>query len=111
MDIQHAHNLDTALKALADGNRRAILASIRDEARPVGVIAQKVGLSQQTTSHHLRVLRKANLTTITKKGTQHIFSLDTDGLAIVRSYLNDFWPTRLSALKAAIESGSENSHG
>ena len=96
-------DLDLALRALADANRRAILAAIRAEPRPVGSIAEQVGLSQQTTSHHLGVLREAGLATGRREGTRHLFAVSTDGLAAVRSYLDDFWPAKLSALKAAIE--------
>lgn len=94
---------DRALRALADGNRRAILAVIKPGPQPVGTIASALGLSQQTTSHHLGVLRDAGLATSARDGTRHLYALDTDGLAAVRSYLDDFWPTRLAALKAAVE--------
>lgn len=99
-----ARDLDRALRALADGNRRAILAVLRDGPRPVGSIAQEVGLSQQATSHHLGTLRDAWLATSTREGTRHLFAIDTDGLAAVRSYLDGFWPAKLAALKAAVES-------
>ncbi|UNX55428.1 metalloregulator ArsR/SmtB family transcription factor [Georgenia sp. TF02-10] len=106
-----APDLDLALRALADPNRRAILSVIRAEPRPVGAIAERVGLSQQTTSHHLGVLRDAGLATGTRDGTRHLFAVRTDGLAAVRSYLDDFWPTRLSALKAAVESREQDDRG
>lgn len=104
MNAEAAPDLDQALRALADGNRRAILAAIRTSPKPVGTIAEELGLSQQTTSHHLGVLRKAGLTVGTREGTRHLFAVSTDGLAAVRTYLDDFWPTKLSALKAAVES-------
>ncbi|KAA0019492.1 ArsR/SmtB family transcription factor [Antrihabitans cavernicola] len=97
-------DLDRALRALADSNRRSILAVVRTGPQPVGVIAEEVGLSQQTTSHHLAVLRGAGLATSTRDGTRHLFAVNTDGLAAVRSYLDEFWPTKLAALKNAIES-------
>lgn len=103
MGAEPAPDLDLALRALADANRRAILTAIRAEPRPVGSIAERVGLSQQTTSHHLGVLRGAGLATSTSEGTRHLYAVRTDGLAAVRSYLDDFWPTRLSALKAVVE--------
>ncbi|WP_022886715.1 ArsR/SmtB family transcription factor [Glaciibacter superstes] len=103
MGAESAAELDLALRALADGNRRAILRAIRSVPRPVGSIAEEVGLSQQTTSHHLGVLREAGLAVGTRQGTRHLFAVDTDGLAAVRSYLDDFWPSKLSALKAVIE--------
>lgn len=96
-------NIDLAFRALADQNRRAILSAIRTEARPVGIIAQELGLSQQITSHHLAVLRDAGLATVTRQGTRHVFTVNTQGVAAIRSYLDDFWPTRLQALKEAVE--------
>lgn len=111
MGAEAAVDLDLALRALADGNRRAILRLIRSAPQPVGTIAEDVGLSQQTTSHHLGVLRKAGLAVSTREGTRHLFAIDTDGLAAVRSYLDDFWPGKLADLKAAIESRQEDSRG
>ncbi|MFT4231592.1 MAG: metalloregulator ArsR/SmtB family transcription factor [Leucobacter sp.] len=111
MGAEAAVDLDLALRALADGNRRAILRAIRSEPRPVGEIAEEVGLSQQTASHHLGVLSRAGLAAGTREGTRHLFAVDTDGLAAVRSYLDDFWPGRLAALKAAIESREGGDHG
>jgi DNA-binding transcriptional ArsR family regulator len=96
--------LDRALRALADGNRRAILYAVRDEPRPVGEVAEDVGLSQQATSHHLRVLRTAGLVTETRQGVKHLFAVSNDGFAAARSYLDDFWPSRLDALREAVES-------
>ncbi|QNE37241.1 ArsR/SmtB family transcription factor [Leifsonia shinshuensis] len=100
-------SLDAALTALADANRRAILAALRDGPTPVGRLASGLGLSQQTTSHHLGVLRRAGLVSASREGTRHLFVVDDDGLAAVRSYLDDFWPSRLAALKAAVESREE----
>ncbi|MDN5768946.1 MAG: metalloregulator ArsR/SmtB family transcription factor [Humibacillus sp.] len=101
--IASAH-LDEALSALADGNRRSILAVIRSGSRPVGEIARETGQSQQATTYHLGVLRSAGLVSGRRSGTRHLFAVDTDGLAAVRAYLDDFWPTGLVALKAAVES-------
>ncbi|AYD89119.1 ArsR family transcriptional regulator [Actinomyces sp. 2119] len=99
--------VDQALRALADGNRRAILEVIRAAPQPVGVIAQEVGLSQQAASHHLGVLSRAGLAVSAREGTRHLYAVRTDGLAAVRSYLDGFWPTRLAALKAAVEEGGQ----
>ena len=98
-----APDLDRALRALADSNRRSILAAVRSRPRSVGAIAEQVALSQQTTSHHLGVLRAAGLVSRTREGTRHLFAVDTDGLSAVRSYLDDFWPSKLAALKTAVE--------
>lgn len=111
MGAEFAVDLDLALRALADGNRRAILHVIRTEPRSVGHIAGEIGLSQQATSHHLGVLRDAGLATGTRESTRHLFVVNTDGLAAVRSYLDDFWPTKLATLKAAIEACGANDRG
>ena len=103
MTVEPSTDLDDALRALADSNRRAILQTIRSTPRSVGTIAEAVGLSQQATSHHLGVLRRAGLTSRSKDGTRHLFAVEVDGLAAVRTYLDDFWPSKLSALKSAVE--------
>lgn len=111
MGAEAVADLDLALRALADGNRRAILRVIRSAPRSVGSIAEEVGLSQQTTSHHLGVLRKSQLAVGTREGTRHLFAVNTDGIAAVRSYLDDFWPGKLSELKSVIEGREDGDHG
>lgn len=103
MAADPAPDLDLTLRALAEANRRAILAAVGPGPRSVGEIADEVGLSQQATSHHLGVLRGARLVTGTRVGTRHLFAVNTDGLAAVRTYLDGFWPARLAALKNAVE--------
>lgn len=111
MAAEPAVDLDLVLRALADTNRRAILTVIRSGPHPVGFIADQVSLSQQTTSHHLGVLRAAGLATSTREGARHLFAVRTDGLAAVRTYLDDFWPSKLAALKAAVESSKKDDNG
>jgi len=101
--VARTADLDVALKALADPNRRAILTVLRPGPHAVGAIAEEVGLSQQTASHHLRVLREAGLVVGSREGRRHLFAVDTGGLDAVRFFLDDFWPSRLAALKAAVE--------
>jgi DNA-binding transcriptional ArsR family regulator len=100
--------LDATLRALADGNRRAILDVVRDSPRAVGEIAAEVAMSQQAVSHHLRVLRGAGLVTETRVGTRHLFLVRTDGFDVVRQFVEGFWPERLAALKAAAEKQARN---
>jgi DNA-binding transcriptional ArsR family regulator len=93
MDMIKVHRLDSALRALADGNRRAILALVRDQPRAVGEIANRLPLTQQAVSHHLRVLRGAGLVTEEREGARHLFVVSTEGLRAVRDFLEGFWPT------------------
>jgi DNA-binding transcriptional ArsR family regulator len=95
--------VDAALRALADPSRRRILSVVRDRARAVGEIADAVAMSQQAVSHHLQVLHGAGLVTQQRERTRHLFMVRTDGLLVVRDFLDGFWPTHLAALKAAAE--------
>ena len=95
--------LDRAFHALADPNRRAILAVVRDGHRAVGDLAELLGLSQQNVSHHLKVLRDAGLVTGSRSGTRHLYAVRVEGLAVGKAFFDDFWPERLSALKRAVE--------
>lgn len=101
-----AGSLDHAFQALSDRNRRAILSIVRHQPRAVGQIAEALGLSQQTTSHHLKVLRAADLVTSSRDGTRQLYALRSDGLVTTRTYLEDFWPQHLRALKRAAEAAS-----
>lgn len=102
----HEEPVDAALRALADANRRRILAFVRDQPRAVGEIAQAVAMSQQAVSFHLRVLRGAGLVTERRERTRHLFLVRTDALLAVRELLDGFWPARLAALKQAAEAKS-----
>src|SRR5690242_8032697 len=96
-----AAGLDGALRALAEPNRRRILALVRDQPLAVGEIADAAQLSQQVVSHHLHVLRAAGLVAERRERTRHLFVVRTDGLLAVRQFLDDFWPSHLAALKQA----------
>jgi DNA-binding transcriptional ArsR family regulator len=99
--------LHSTLHALADGNRRAILHVVRDAPLAVGEIAVAVTMSQQAVSHHLRVLRGAGLVEETRDGTRHLFVVRNEGFDVVRQFVEDFWPARLVALKAAAEQAAQ----
>ncbi|MCU1493041.1 MAG: winged helix-turn-helix transcriptional regulator [Acidimicrobiaceae bacterium] len=98
-----SERLDSALRALADGNRRRILEVVRDADLPVGEIAGQIAMSQQAVSHHLAVLRGAELVVERRDGTKHLYGLRSDGLSVVQEYLGGFWPTQLTELKRVAE--------
>ena len=95
--------IDAALRALADGNRRRILAHVRERPLAVGELADRIDITQQAVSHHLRALRTAGLVTEQRAGTRHLFAVRSDGFDAVRHYLDDFWPGHLATLKSAVE--------
>lgn len=102
---------EVAWHALSDGNRRRILALVRDEPRAVGEVAARLGMSQQIASHHLRVLRGAGLVSEHRDRQRHLFVVSTDGLAAVSDFLAGFWPAQLRSLKRAAESAASKPKG
>ena len=91
------------LAALADPTRRRIFEIVAEGPTPVGEIAQRVPVSRPAVSQHLRVLRDAGLVRQQRLGTRHVHSLDASGLAVVRSYFDEFWERSLTAYKVALE--------
>jgi DNA-binding transcriptional ArsR family regulator len=96
-----------AITALADPTRRAVLEELRLGPRAVGEIALRLPVSRPAVSQHLRVLKEAGLVRDRAAGTRRIYSVNGDGLAELRDYVNDFWDDALAAFKAAAESTSE----
>jgi DNA-binding transcriptional ArsR family regulator len=73
--------------------------------------SQQMAMSQQAVSFHLQVLRGAGLVTERREQTRHLYSLRTDGLQVVRDFLDGFWPTHLAQLKYAAETEAKKRHG
>jgi DNA-binding transcriptional ArsR family regulator len=94
---------DNALKAIADPTRRKILELVKDEPASVVDIAKHFDATQQAISQHLQLLRNAGLLEFRKVGTRHLYVVRTDGFEPLAEFLEEFWPERLRALKAAAE--------
>jgi DNA-binding transcriptional ArsR family regulator len=90
-----------AITALADPTRRAVLEELRGGPRAVGEIAARLPVSRPAVSQHLRVLKDAGLVRDRAEGTRRLYSLNGDGLAELREYVNGFWDEALAAYKAA----------
>ncbi|MFJ4650117.1 ArsR/SmtB family transcription factor [Nocardia sp. NPDC088792] len=87
--------------ALADPQRRAILALLLESPRPVTEIAEACGLSQPGTSKHLRVLREAGLVVVRVDAQRRVYALDPAPMAALDAWLAPYrqlWSERLDAL-------------
>ena len=72
----------TFAKAIADGTRQRIMNLLCCQWHCVGDIVDRVGdVSQPTVSHHLGVLREANLVLMRRAGKQVFYSLDQAAVA------------------------------
>lgn len=87
---------ETALQALADPTRRAIVENLRAAPQPVGHLAKQFPISRPAISQHLRVLSEAGIVEARADGTRRVYSLSPDGLGAVREYLDTLWGDALS---------------
>jgi len=59
---------DSAFRALADPTRRRILELLAERDRTAGEIASEFSIAFPSVSHHLRVLKEAELVTAARQG-------------------------------------------
>jgi DNA-binding transcriptional ArsR family regulator len=95
--------VDTALVAIAEPRRRAILHLVRDRELPAGSIASHFEVSRPAISQHLRVLKDAGLVSERREGTRRLYRLRREGLDEVTRIIEAFWDDGLARLKAEAE--------
>src|SRR4051794_17608997 len=102
--------MEAALKAIAEPRRRAILQLVRDEERSAGEIASQFDVSRPAVSQHLSVLKEAGLVSERRNGTRRLYRARPEGLTELRTFLEEFWDTRLEALKREAEREERKKH-
>ena len=95
--------MDEALKALADGTRRRILALVSLQERTAGDIARHFPVSRPAISQHLKVLLDAGLVSVRGDGTKRFYQADVLGLDALRREMETLWLGRLNLLKQVAE--------
>lgn len=84
-------NFDQTFKALADGNRRKILILLKEKDLTAGEIADEFNISKPSISHHLKILKNADLVDDRREGQQIYYSLKmTVFQEIMNGFLNIF---------------------
>jgi len=68
-------------KAISDNTRQKIMSECCCCTLSVSDIVEKIGLSQPTISHHLAILRDADLVTIREEGKQTFYTLNQERIA------------------------------
>src|SRR3954465_14501240 len=102
--------MESALKAIAAPNRRAILALVRDGELSAGEIASNFDVTRPAVSQHLNVLKEAGLVSERRNGTRRLYRARPEGLAELRDFLEGFWDVRLDALKRQAEKEERKKH-
>ena len=69
--------MNAIFKALNDETRRDILELLRKQVMTAGDIADQFHISKPSISHHLDILKRADLVTSEKKGQFVVYSLNT----------------------------------
>lgn len=93
----------SALSALADPTRRAVLESLREGPLPVGAIAAGLPVSRPAVSQHLKTLKQAGLVRDRAEGARRVYYIDPAGLGALRRWLDEFWTEALDAFKREVE--------
>ncbi len=90
MDQTAALELALRLKALADPARIQLISMLM-AARPgdisTGALADTIGLSSATVSHHLSQLKKAGLVSSERRGINAFYRVESDSLEALRAVL------------------------
>jgi DNA-binding transcriptional ArsR family regulator len=69
--------MQEAYKAIADPTRRRILKYLRGGERTAGELAEYAGVGRTALSHHLMVLKMADLVRVERRGQFQVYSLNT----------------------------------
>lgn len=83
-------SLNTLFKALSDPTRRRILELLKESDLTAGEIAMHFEMAKPSISHHLNLLKQANLVLADKQGQNIIYSLNTTTFQHALSFLLNF---------------------
>jgi ArsR family transcriptional regulator len=70
-------NQNNIFKALSDPNRRKILNLLKEKDMTAGEIADYFNISKPSISHHLNILKQADLVLDERQGQNILYSLNT----------------------------------
>jgi DNA-binding transcriptional ArsR family regulator len=95
--------------ALGDPRRRQVLDLLRAGECAVGDLVCALGLTQPSTSKHLRVLREAGLVRVRTDAQRRVYAIEAAGMADLDAWLAPYrrlWNTRLDALGRHLDNDS-----
>jgi DNA-binding transcriptional ArsR family regulator len=79
--------MNIVFKALDDATRRKILELLKDQDLTAGTISSYFDMTKPSISHHLDLLKQANLIASVRKGQYVYYSLNTTLLDEVLSWI------------------------
>jgi DNA-binding transcriptional ArsR family regulator len=96
-------DIDSALDALGDPNRRRILGRLAAGPADVSGLSAGMPIGRAAVSMHLRVLKAAGLVADTADGNRRVYHLEPDALRRLRDHLDWYWERSLAAYQQAAE--------
>ncbi|HYH03647.1 MAG TPA: autorepressor SdpR family transcription factor [Bacillota bacterium] len=82
--------MNIVFQALSDPTRRKILKMLKEKDLSAGEIADAFNISKPSISHHLNILKQAELVINEKKGQNVIYSLNTTTFQDVIQWFYEF---------------------
>lgn len=82
--------IQATFKALSDPTRREILEMLKGGTMSAGDIAERFDMSQATVSHHLALLREAELVEAEKQGKYIYYMLNMSVMEEIFSWMSGF---------------------
>ena len=95
--------MDSAMRALAEPRRRAIVRLVASEELAAGEIAAAFEVTRTAVSQHLTVLKHAGLLVERREGTRRLYRARPDGLDGLRRFLDDMWASSLDTARRLVE--------
>lgn len=92
---------DSFFQALSNPYRREIIKLLKWKNMNAGEIAEHFQIAQPSVSRHLDVLKKAEIVTVERRGTQLIYSLNLSTVQEIYVYMTELF-------EAKEEKGSAN---
>ncbi|KLU60880.1 transcriptional repressor SdpR [Peptococcaceae bacterium CEB3] len=83
----------STFQALSDPTRRRILRYLRDGDLTAGEIAAKFTITKPSISHHLNILKQADLISDRRSGQNIVYSLNTSVFEDILEWFADFLGT------------------
>src|SRR6185369_10757319 len=113
--MARASTTSDAFNAIAEPRRREILSYLAGIERPVGEIAESLGLEQPSVSKHLRVLKDVGLVRMRCHGRQKLYRTNAEAIRPLHDWAGTFeryWQHQLNRVKeraeAMVRPGSPN---
>lgn len=103
--MARAATTSDAFNAIAEPQRRRILALLKGRERPVNDLARALRITQPRASKHLRVLREVGLVRVRESGQQRLYALDARGLKPIHEWaggFEQFWNESFDRLTAYV---------